>query len=219
MGRRMSPRRTVGARSWMGAVAGIVLVIATACGGGDESRSLTGIVRDDPLQSAGVSVTDVTETGSYPATGDTFELVARPESLLVVYFGYTQCPDICPTTLTEIRSALRRLDDDASRVDLAMITVDPERDTAEILNAYVGSFTERFHALRPVSEEELRAAEAAFLASSSISRLPDGTVEVGHSVSSYVVDETGTVLVEWPFGHGIDNVANDLEVLLASVTS
>jgi len=218
MGRRMSPGRMVGARSWMGVVAGVVLVAATACGGG-ENRSLTGIVRDDPLRSIGVAVTDVTESGAYTAATDTFELVARPESLLVVYFGYTQCPDICPTTLTEIRSALRRLDDDANRVDLAMITVDPERDTAEILNAYVGSFTEQFHALRPVSDDELRVAEAAFLASSSITRLPDGSVEVGHSTTTYVVDADGEVRVEWPFGHGIDNVANDLEVLLASVAS
>ena len=195
------------------------LVGAVGCGGDQVARPLTGIVRDDPLRSDGIIVTDVTDTGAYPADDDSFELVARPGSLLVVYFGYTQCPDICPTTLTEIRTALRRLGDLATRVDLAMITVDPERDTGEILNAYVGSFTEQFHALRPESDDELRTAEAAFLASSSVTRLPDGTVEVGHSVNSYVVDENGTVLVEWPFGHGVDNTAHDLEVMLDTSAS
>lgn len=193
------------------------LVGMVGCGSDQEARPLTGIVREDPLRSDGITVTDVTDTGNYPAVADSFELVARPESLLIVYFGYTQCPDICPTTLTEIRSALRRLEDDASRVDLAMITVDPDRDTDDILNGYVGSFTEQFHALRPASEDELRTAEAAFLASSTVTRLPDGTVEVGHSVNSYVVDENGTVLVEWPFQHGVDNVTSDLEVLLDRV--
>lgn len=195
------------------------LGFTASCGGDDGTATLIGMVRENPLRSNGISVTDVTETGAYPATTDTFELIARPDALLVVYFGYTQCPDICPTTLTEIRSALRRLGDDAVNVDLAMITVDPDRDTAEILNGYVGSFTEQFHALRPTSEDELRIAEEAFLASSSIVRGGDGTIEVGHSTSTYVVDENGVVLVEWPFGLGVDSVAADLEVLLASVTS
>lgn len=215
----MSRRRDGFRRSMIGVTAAVCLMSVVGCGSGSDVRSLTGIVRDDPLRSAGVEVTDVTDSGVYPATAATFELVARPGALLVVYFGYTQCPDICPTTLTEIRSALRRLGDDAENVDLAMITVDPDRDTSEILNGYIGSFTERFHALRPLSEDELRRAEAAFLASSSIVRLEDGTIEVGHSTSTYVVDENGVVLVEWPFGLGVDNVAADLEVLLASVTS
>ena len=215
----MSRRRDGIRRSMIGVTAAVCLMSVVGCGSGGDVRSLTGIVRDDPLRSAGIEVADVTDSGVYPATAATFELVARPGALLVVYFGYTQCPDICPTTLTEIRSALRRLGDDAENVDLAMITVDPDRDTSEILNGYIGSFTERFHALRPLSEDELRRAEAAFLASSSIVRLEDGTIEVGHSTSTYVVDENGAVLVEWPFGLGVDNVAADLEVLLASVTS
>lgn len=206
-------------RSVIAISAAVCLLPLVGCGDESEARSLTGIVRDDPLRSDGVMVTDVTDSGAYPATSDTFELVARPGSLLIVYFGYTQCPDICPTTLTEFRSALRRLDDDAERVDLAMITVDPDRDSAEILNAYVGSFTDQFHTLRPLSTDELREAEAAFLASSSVTRLPDGTVEVGHSANAYVVDENGVVLVEWPFGHGVDNVTTDLEIMLAAVRS
>jgi protein SCO1/2 len=188
--------------------------IGVACGGEQDERTLTGIVRDDPLRSDGITVTDVTDSGAYPAEADTFELVARPESLLVVYFGFTNCPDICPTSLAELRAALQRIGDDAERVDLAMITVDPERDTAEVLNGYVGSFVDRYHVLRPSSPEELEAVENAFLASSSVTKAADGRVEVSHTATTYVVDENGVVQVELPFGHGVDNLVNDLQVLL-----
>ena len=188
--------------------------IGVACGGEQDERTLTGIVRDDPLRSDGITVTDVTDSGAYPAEADTFELVARPESLLVVYFGFTNCPDICPTSLAELRAALQRLGDDAERVDLAMITVDPERDTAEVLNGYVGSFVDRYHVLRPSSPEELETVENAFLASSSVTKTADGRVEVSHTATTYVVDENGVVQVELPFGHGVDNLVNDLQVLL-----
>lgn len=195
----------------------VVGLVGTACGGDGPERALTGIVRDDPLRSNGIVVTDVTDSGAYPATDDTFELVARPESLLVVYFGFTNCPDICPTSLAELRVALKRIGDDAERVDLAMITVDPDRDTAEVLNGYVGSFVERYHVLRPSSPEELETVENAFLASSSVTKTPDGRVEVSHTATTYVVDENGVVQVELPFGHGLDNLVNDLEVLLDRV--
>lgn len=188
--------------------------IGVACGGEQDERTLTGIVRDDPLRSDGITVTDVTDSGAYPAEADTFELVARPESLLVVYFGFTNCPDICPTSLAELRAALQRIGDDAERVDLAMITVDPQRDTAEVLNGYVGSFVDRYHVLRPSSPEELETVENAFLASSSVTKAADGRVEVSHTATTYVVDENGVVQVELPFGHGVDNLVNDLQVLL-----
>ncbi len=169
------------------------------------------------MRSNGVTVTDVTDSGVYPATDASFELVARPGALLVVYFGYTNCPDICPTSLAELRAALRRIGDDAERVDLAMITVDPERDTGEVLNGYVGSFVDRFHVLRPATPDELDTVQAAFLASSSITTTEAGVIEVGHSATAYVVDDEGVVRVEWPFGHGVDNVVNDLEILLKQV--
>ena len=192
-------------------------LVGGGCGEEETQRALTGIVRDDPLRSSGVFVTDVTSAGAYPAVSDTFEVVARPESLLVVYFGFTNCPDICPTSLAELRAALRRMGDDAERVDLAMITVDPDRDTAEVMNGYVGSFVDRYHVLRPSSAEELEAAEAAFLASSKITTTSDGRIEVSHTATAYVVDEDGVVRVEIPFGHGVDNLVNDLDVLLDDV--
>jgi protein SCO1/2 len=160
---------------------------------------------------SGASLPDVT-TGA-PA-GARFTFRAEPGHLLMVYFGFTHCPDLCPTTLAELRAAKRRLGDAAERVDLAVVTVDPARDTAEILNQYVGSFSEEYRVLRTDDPEELRAAESAFLASSTIVTNPDGTVEVAHTANLYAVDDTGTVVLEIPFGAGTDGIANDLELLL-----
>jgi protein SCO1/2 len=180
-----------------------------ACGG-DEPGELQGIVRSEPLVVGEATVTEVTngvEPGPFP-------FVADPGELLVVYFGYTNCPDLCPTTLASLRSAKKDLGEDGALVDLAMVTVDPGRDTAEIMNNYLGSFTEEYHALVPASEDELRAAEEAFLVTSDVIEKPDGTFQVDHSANAFVVDENGVVLVEWPFGHAKAGMLNDLGVLI-----
>jgi len=183
-----------------------------ACGA--SSDEVRGLVRDSPLDVSMLAVTDVTSQGAYSDHVGEFRFMAREGNLLVVYFGYTNCPDLCPTTLAELRSARKRLGDDGARVDLAMVTVDPERDSPEVMNGFLASFTDQFHALRPSTSDELGDAEDAFLASSSISRSPSGEIEVSHTANAYVVDDTGRVVVEWPFGHGVDSMENDLRILL-----
>jgi protein SCO1/2 len=182
--------------------------------GTDGPRALGGIVRDEPLRVGSVSVTDVTDIGMYAAHDGVFEMVAPEGRLLVVYFGYTNCPDLCPTTLAYVRAAKRDLGEDGDLVDVAMVTVDPDRDTPKVLNGYLSSFTDRFHALHPVDLDELETAENAFLASSSVVVGDDGKIEVGHSATAYVVDSAGEVLVEWPFGVDKDLMAQDLRILL-----
>lgn len=175
---------------------------------------MRGIVRDQPLNVGTVGVTNVTSAGAYLDHDATFAFVAPPGRLLVVYFGYTNCPDLCPTTLALVRAARRELGSDGDRIDVAMVTVDPARDNAEIMNAYLSSFTDTFHALVPASDEELRTAEAAFLASSTIVTNAQGEIEVGHSATAYVVDSGGLVRVEWPFGIDKDAMVNDFKILL-----
>lgn len=176
--------------------------------------TLVGIVRDEPLDVGQVAVTDVTAEGLYADHEPMFTMKARAGRLLVVYFGYTNCPDLCPTTLAALRGARSVIGADGDRFDVAMVTVDPARDTAEVLNGYLASFGDLFHALRPVSDDELASAEEPFLASSSVVTSDDGKVEVGHSATAYVVDDDGIVLVEWPFGITKDGMAHDLKILL-----
>ena len=190
------------------------VVIIGACGGSE--TTLRGIVRDEPLIVGSVAVTDVTSAGRYADHDGSFEFRAEPGRLLVVYFGYTNCPDLCPTTLALVRAAKRELGEDGDRIDLAMVTVDANRDTPEVMNGYLASFTDDFHALVPSDDFELRAAEGAFLASSTIVTDASGEIEVGHSATAYVVDSTGTVLVEWPFGIDKNVMIDDLRILLES---
>lgn len=183
--------------------------VATGCGssGSDE---LEGVTREQPLDVADIALPDVTEG----ASGE-FRFRAPDGEVLLAYFGYTACPDVCPTTLADVRDALGDLgSDDAARVELAMTTVDPERDTPEVLNAYVGSFLSRFRVLRTLEPTQLETAEDAFGASSSVTKTADGGVEVSHTGTLYAVTSDGTVAVEWPFGTTVETLTHDLEQLL-----
>jgi protein SCO1/2 len=187
------------------ATATTISVALTACGS-DSSNELRGYQAPSAKSSAGVSITDA-------VTGKPFELRADDGEVLVVYFGYTHCPDICPTTLVAVKNAKEKLGALGSRVDLAMITVDPERDTADVLPLYLSSFTNKFHALVPASTEELKAAEKVFDATSSVTKV-DGKVEVIHGGNCYIVDSKGAVVDEWPFGMDAQSMAHDLRILL-----
>jgi protein SCO1/2 len=200
------------------ALLALVVVSVVGCGADNDSTTaatnpggVAGVVRPEALQVGSVVLPDVTTD----PLGVPFEFTARPGALLVGYFGYTSCPDVCPTTLSTFTSALAQLDEaQAARVELAMITIDPERDTPERLSQYVRSFLAPSHAIRTTDPGALEAAQDAFGAQSSVENMPDGTVEVAHSATTYVIDENGTVLVEWLFGTSADSMAHDLRLLL-----
>ena len=194
-----------------------MLMAIVSCG--SDASSMRGIVRDEPLQVGSVALTDVTTDGKYAIHDEMFTMKAEPGQLLVMYFGYTNCPDLCPTTLAAVRSATKNLGDDGSKIDVAMATVDLERDVAKVLNGYLSSFSDRFHALHASSQDELEAAENAFLASSTVTKDASGKIEVGHSATAYVIDDTGAVLVEWPFGIDSKAMTNDLKILLEQISS
>jgi protein SCO1/2 len=198
-------------RNWF--LVAAVIVVAAACGGGD--ASLRGVVRDRPLEVGNITLPEVVSDTGGGLTTKPFTLRAEPGELLLVYFGFTNCPDVCPTTLSDLRAAVNRLDtSDAQRVSLAMITVDPARDTDELLLRYVSSFSDRPHALRTDDPAALRSAEEAFLATSDVVIDADGRVEVAHTATTFVVDDRGLVLVEWPFGFSVDAIERDLVTLL-----
>lgn len=144
-----------------------------------------------------------------------FHFRAAPGHVLFVAFGFTHCPDICPTTLADLRKALRELGPDAARVEVAFATVDLHRDTPEVLAPYVQSFVPAGRALRARSQRELGPAQSAFGATSVIQRAPDGHLDVSHTTTSYVVDDRGHIVVEWRFGTPARDMAHDLRVLLA----
>ena len=188
------------------AIAAFALIIV-ACGA-DTPTSLAGIVRDPAPDVSSVTLPDES------AGGTAFATKADPGDLLLVYFGYTSCPDVCPTTLADVRRALSEMDDErAARVDLAFATVDPDRDDGERLTAYAPTFVPGAHALRTDDAERLRAAADAYGASYEVSTNENGDVEVAHSAFLYAVDSQGRIRLTWPFGTPHEDLTNDMEYL------
>jgi protein SCO1 len=186
-----------------------------ACGGGNGDdraahQALSGVVRTPPLEVGTVSLPDETPG----ADGTPFVMRAQPGGLLLVYFGYTSCPDICPTTLSDIGRALQRLPAaDRDRVVVAMATVDPNRDTATVMTSYLDHFVHGGHALRTTDPAQQQQAQDAFRVVAK--RVDDGTsYSFEHTAVTYVVDEHGTVVLEWPFGVSPAAMRDDLQTLL-----
>lgn len=194
-------------------VAGIMLV------GCSTDTSLHGLTRATPLTVGDVTMTDVTapaSRGGGRVAENMLRFQAAPQRFLAVYFGFLQCPDICPTTLMDLRVALDRVDADVKNaVDVVFVTVDPERDTPEALAAYLPHFFPRFHALRD-DEAALGRVLDAFLASAEVQRDDNGdVVDVAHTAVLYLVNDAGDVVVEWPFGTRAQMIAEDLDALAA----
>lgn len=185
---------------------------ATTVAGDD--AALSGITRAEPLEVGDVTVPDVTVGG---AGGDFTMKAAAPDELVIAYFGYTSCPDICPTTMADLRTAFEQVGAPADRVTVAMTTVDPERDSGRELSHYLSSFFTDYRALREPDLDRLAEIEAPFGAESSVVHNDDGTVDVTHTAITYAIDDEGRVLVEWPFGTEPDAIADDLTVLLDRV--
>ena len=199
-------------------VAALVLAGCGSSGSDDEANAseLRGIVRTTPLEVGEVTLPEVgTDPATTPAPDGRFAVKAAPGELLVVYFGFTSCPDVCPTTLADLRTAREEVGADAAELPLAMITVDPARDTPEKLSSYLAAFSDRYHALRTDDPAELATAQDAFGAASSVTVGTDGEPEVTHTAITYVVDDQGRVLVEWTFGTPPEDMAHDLRLLLA----
>jgi protein SCO1/2 len=133
---------------------------------------------------------------------------------LLVYFGYTYCPDLCPTTLAALAGAVERLGPAADRVQPLFITVDPERDTPAILAAYVQAFGGHLVALRG-SDADTAAAARAFRVSYARRDLGDGSYAMDHSSYIYVVDPQGRLVGLVTADSAAHDLAATLQGLLA----
>ena len=135
--------------------------------------------------------------------------------VVVVFFGYTQCPDVCPTTMAELAQVKKSLGADGDKVQGIFITVDPERDTPELLKAYLASFDKSFIALRG-SDDETRIAAKEFMA--FYAKVPGkeaGSYSMDHTAASYIFDPQGRIRLFEKYGLGPQALADDVKALLA----
>lgn len=138
-----------------------------------------------------------------------------PGKVVVVFFGFTQCPDVCPTTLTELVEIRQLLGKDGDKVQGVFVTVDPQRDTPEVLKAYVGNFDPSFIALRPSSPEQLAAVAKDFkVYYKRVEGKTDTSYTMDHSAGSYVYDTKGQLRLYTRYGTGAKALAGDIAQLL-----
>jgi protein SCO1/2 len=214
-------------------VAATAVIVLAACGSGDDStepsavtatspdtsdtsgtsdadRELAGIVREP------APVVDATPVPSLTNPGSDVVFRAEDGGFRAVYFGYTNCPDVCPTTMADWAITLRRLPEElAAQVSTVMVTVDPDRDN-DILPGYIESFVADAEAAGTTDADVLAAAAAPFGVSYEVTTSDDGDVEVSHSGFLYLVDDQGRLVVTWPFGTSSTEMAADIEQLFAA---
>jgi len=134
--------------------------------------------------------------------------------VVVMFFGYTQCPDVCPTTMAEMAAVMQQLGKDADKVQVLFVTLDPERDTRELLAAYVPNFDKRFLGLYgdlPATEKVAKEFKVFY------QKVPGKTADsytLDHTAGSYVFDREGRIRLFLRNGQGTEPVVHDLKILL-----
>lgn len=132
----------------------------------------------------------------------------------VVFFGFTQCPDVCPSTLLELAEVKKSLGSDGDRVQGVFVTIDPERDTSEVLKAYVANFGADFVALRGTLEQTQAVAKQFKVYFSKVPGREEGSYTMDHTAGSYVFDTQGRIRLFTRYGTGADALKYDLKLLL-----
>ena len=134
--------------------------------------------------------------------------------VVIVFFGFTQCPDVCPTSMQELAEVKRLLGADGDRLQGVFVTLDPERDTAELLKAYMDSFDPGFVALRPSPEQLPQVAKAFKIYYKRVEGKTPTSYTLDHSAGSYTFDPRGRVRLYNRYGSGAQALADDARLLL-----
>ncbi|MEI7494928.1 MAG: SCO family protein [Betaproteobacteria bacterium] len=147
-------------------------------------------------------------------TGQERKLTDFKGKVVVVFFGYTQCPDVCPTTMTELVEVKRLLGAKGDKLQAVFITLDPARDTAELLNAYVTNFDSSFVALIPTPEQLVEVAKEFKIYYKKVDGKTPTSYTMEHSAGSYIFDGQGQVRLFSRYGSGAQAIAQDVTMLL-----
>ncbi|MFM0323682.1 SCO family protein [Caballeronia glebae] len=166
-----------------------------------------------------LDITGNTQFGSdfsLPDThGKTRTLADFKGKAVVLFFGYTHCPDVCPTTLAELSQAMQQLGDKSKDVQVLMVTVDPARDTPDLLGQYVAAFNPTYIGLRPADDAQLVKVAKDFRVyyAKSQGKTP-GDYTMDHTAASYVFDKDGKLRLFARDGQGVEPWVHDLKLLI-----
>lgn len=183
------------------------------------AATLTGLMGCSPDKPAfkGVDITGADYAKDFALTdqnGQARTLKDFAGKVVVVFFGYTQCPDVCPTTLQELLEVRRMLGADGEKVQAIFVTVDPERDTQELLQAYVANFDPSFVALRPTPEQLQALLKDFKIYAKKVEGKTATSYTMDHSAQTYLYDPQGRLRLYSRYGSGAQAMADDARLLL-----
>lgn len=134
--------------------------------------------------------------------------------VVALFFGYTHCPDFCPTTMAELARVKQLLGKDGDKLQALFVTVDPERDTPEVLKNYVTAFDPGFVALRGTPEQTAALAKDFKVYYKKVDGKTPGSYTMDHSAGTYIYDPQGRLRLYTRYGIGPEALASDIELLL-----
>jgi protein SCO1/2 len=134
--------------------------------------------------------------------------------VVVLFFGYAQCPDVCPTTMTEMAQVKQQLGSDGDKLQVLFVTVDPARDTPEVLKAYMGAFDPSFVALIPTADQLVTTAKDFKVYFKKVEGKTPTSYSMDHSAASFVYDTQGRLRLYARYGAGVAPMVSDVKALL-----
>ena len=181
----------------------VVLFVLTSC----TAYEFKGATVEPPDMAADFTLTD--------QNGQPFRLADQRDKVVVVFFGYTNCPDICPATMSDMQVVMNRLGDQRNQLKVVFITVDPERDTSERLQRFIGMFDQDIVGLTG-DAATLSAVYKAYGAGATRRDLPDSALgyAMDHTATSTVIDKQGQRRLLFGFGTPVDDMFSDLSALI-----
>lgn len=204
----------------------LLVVSATACdlktaqqNNGAQEQALLPATQSSPFHS--VDITGVPYAQGFSMAdvhGKVRTLDEFKGKVVVVFFGFAQCPDVCPTTLLELSAVRKKLNalnaGDGDKVQGVFVTVDPDRDTDSVLQAYMQAFDDSFIALRGDAAQTRKLADAFKVFYQQVPGAVEGAYTIEHTAASYVFDTKGKIRLFTRYQMGADKWAEDIQLLL-----
>lgn len=184
----------------------VLIALLSACSPASEEASFFGTDITGADFATGFKLTD--------HHGETRQLSDYKGKVIALFFGFTHCPDICPTTMADMAAAMKLMGKNSDEVQVLFITVDPERDTQEVLAQFVPSFDSRFVGLTGTTEEIDQTAKAFKIFYAKQQEAGQSGYSFDHSAGVYVYDKQGKIRVYLKYGQKPQEIAYDLSRLL-----
>lgn len=196
---------------------GVLRALGAATLAGTAALALTACNKNDKPRFQGVDVTGAEYARDIPladVNGQRRSLKDFSGKVVAVFFGYTQCPDVCPTTLQELVEVKQQLGPQGDRLQAVFVSLDPERDTPAVLKAYLANFDDSFVGLHGSPEEIAAVAKDFKIFFKKVPGKTEGTYTLDHSAGTYLYDPQGRLRVYERYGAGPQVLAQDVKALL-----